>query len=86
MIKSSIDLAVNIDTPLDIAMARRVVRDYNNRSKESILNEMENYLSRGRRGYLEMIQSIKPCSDFIVDGTLPPSIIVDKIYHNIINE
>lgn len=85
-IKSLIDLAVYIDTPLDIAMARRIIRDYNNRSKESILNEMEHYISRGRRGYFEMIQSIKPSSDFIVDGTLPPSIIVDKIYHTIINE
>ncbi|MFC5464199.1 hypothetical protein [Lederbergia graminis] len=79
-----IDLAIYIDTPLDIAMARRVIRDYSNRSNESILHEMENYLSNGRRGYLEMLKSIKPNSDIIVDGTLPVSKIIDTIYEEIL--
>ncbi|MDQ0177215.1 AAA family ATPase [Bacillus chungangensis] len=75
-----IDLTVFIDTPLDIAMARRVIRDFRNSSNESILIEMENYISQGRRGYLEMLKTIKPNSDIIVDGTLSVSKIGDKIY------
>lgn len=75
-----IDLTVFIDTPLDIAMARRVIRDFRNSSNESILIEMENYISQGRRGYLEMLKTIKPNSDIIVDGTLSVSKIRDKIY------
>lgn len=80
-----IDLTVFIDTPLDIAMARRVIRDFKNSSNESILIEMENYISQGRRGYLEMLKTIKPNSDIVVDGTLSVSKIGDKIYEVISN-
>ncbi|MCM3455806.1 hypothetical protein M3685_17960 [Heyndrickxia oleronia] len=79
-----IDLAVYIDTPLDIAMARRVIRDFKNSSHKRILNEMENYLSQGRRGYLEMLKTIKPNSDIIVDGTFSISRIVNEIYDEIL--
>ena len=78
-----IDFAVFIETPLDIAMARRVIRDFKNSSNEKILIEMENYISKGRRGYLEMIKTIKPNSNIIVDGTLSVSEIADKIYERI---
>ncbi|MFB3167341.1 hypothetical protein P5G62_009475 [Neobacillus sp. 179-C4.2 HS] len=33
------------------------------------LFDMENYISRGRRVYLNMIETIKPNVDFVVDGT-----------------
>jgi uridine kinase len=64
-------------------MARRVIRDFKNSSNESILIEMENYVSDGRRGYLEMLKSIKPNSDIIVDGSLSVSKITDNIYEAI---
>ncbi|WP_425453627.1 hypothetical protein [Oceanobacillus chungangensis] len=83
-ISTLIDLAVYIDTPLDIAMARRVIRDFKNSPNKSILIEMENYVSAGRRGYLEMLKSIKPNSDIIVDGSLTVSKITDIIYEAII--
>uniref|UniRef100_UPI001C2D9B6F hypothetical protein n=1 Tax=Bacillus sp. Xin1 TaxID=2740676 RepID=UPI001C2D9B6F len=54
--------------------------DFRNSSNESILIEMENYISQGRRGYLEMLKTIKPNSDIIVDGTLSVSKVGDKIY------
>ncbi|AXI11126.1 hypothetical protein CUC15_07765 [Oceanobacillus zhaokaii] len=82
-INNLIDFAVYIDTPLDIAMARRVIGDFKNSSNESILIEMENYVSDGRRGYLEMLKSIKPNSDIIVDGSLSVSKITDNIYQAI---
>ncbi|MDE5055437.1 hypothetical protein NDK25_24790 [Niallia taxi] len=66
-----IDLTVFIDTPLDIALARRVTRDFKNSSIENILSDMDNYIAQGRRGYLEMLKNIKPNSDIILDGTLP---------------
>jgi uridine kinase len=74
-----IDFTVFIDTPLDIAMARRILRDFRDGSVERVLWEMENYLSRGRRAYLEMLQTIKPDSEFIIDGSLSSSDIVDEI-------
>ncbi|WP_144032224.1 hypothetical protein [Amphibacillus jilinensis] len=78
-----IDLAIYIDTPLDIAMARRLIRDFKNSSTENILFDLENYVLRGRRGYLEMLKTIKPNSDIIVDGTLSISKITDEIYDKV---
>ncbi|WP_096435658.1 hypothetical protein [Alteribacter populi] len=80
-----IDLAVFVDTPLDIALARRVTRDFKNSSSEMILIDMKNYVSQGRRGYLEMLKSIKPNSDIIVDGTLSVSEIVRIISERMLN-
>ncbi|WP_152399165.1 hypothetical protein [Paenibacillus cellulositrophicus] len=84
--KNLIDLAVFIDTPLDVAMARRVIRDYQGSTMEDIIAEMRNYILHGRRGYIEMLNSIKPNSDIIVDGTLTPaeiiSVIIEKINTN----
>lgn len=74
-----IDFAVFIDTPLDIAMGRRVIRDFKNSSVETILSDMDNYVRKGRIGYLNMLKTIKPISDIIVDGTLSISEIVSII-------
>ncbi|MCT2536888.1 AAA family ATPase [Aquibacillus koreensis] len=74
-----INATIFIDTPLDVAMARRLMRDYKNSSNTTILNDLDNYLLRGRRGYIEMRNTIKPNSDIIVDGTLSVSEIVDEI-------
>lgn len=74
-----IDYAIFIDTPLDIAMARRFLRDERNQSPVLLINELNTYLSGGRTAYLEMIKTIKPNSDFIVDGSLSIDDIVSKI-------
>lgn len=80
-----INFAVFVDTPLDVAMARRIIRDFKNRTAEDILQDLDNYIVRGRRGYLSMLNTIKPNSDLIVDGTLPISEIVDIITKNLVN-
>ncbi|WP_373231359.1 hypothetical protein [Cohnella sp.] len=72
----NIDLTIFIDTPLDIAMARRILRDYKNSNVEVILGELSNYLSRGRIGYEIMLKNIKPKSDLIIDGSLSVDEIV----------
>ena len=82
-IKKYIDFAVFIDTPLDIAMARRIMRDYKNSSIESILLDMDVYLTNGRQAYLEMLKTIKPMSDFVIDGALSASEITNIIYEHI---
>ncbi len=78
-----IDLSVFIDTPLDIAMARRVYRDFSNSDPKDILNDMDFYIAKGRKGYIEMLKSIKPTSDLIVDGALSISEIVEKVSETI---
>ena len=69
-----IDLMVYIDTPLDIAMARRLTRDYSPSSDDpegaldAISVELRSYLDYGRLAYLEMDKQVKPTSDLVVDG------------------
>lgn len=78
-ISKSIDLAIYIDTPLDIALARRIQRDYQQKSNQKILDELAFYLSHGRRGYLEMLHTIKANSDEVVDGSKSITEITDNI-------
>ncbi|MGG1515727.1 hypothetical protein ABE504_09965 [Paenibacillus oryzisoli] len=74
-----IDLAVFIDTPLDVAMARRILREYKNSSIDRAITDASHYLTRGRRAYEEMLVTVKPSSDFIIDGCLPVQDIVNEV-------
>lgn len=65
-----IDYAVFIDTPLDIALARRMQRDFMESSVMEIMLQMQHYAQEGRRAYLEMLRTVMPDSDRIVDGKL----------------
>ncbi|WP_252969444.1 hypothetical protein [Eubacterium ventriosum] len=64
-----IDCAIFIDTPLDITMARRVLRDMKNATGEEIRKEMEIYLRYARIAYIQMLKDILPSSDYVIDGT-----------------
>ncbi len=78
-IKDYIDYAVFIDTPLDIAMARRVLRDFKDATAEEIRNDMKMYLKYARVVYIQMLKDILPSSDCVVDGTKELDVIVDEI-------
>ena len=69
-----IDLAVFIDTPLDIAMARRILRDHTSESSISpetrlrqLRAELTHYLEKARYPYLEAYKQ-KNRSDLVLDG------------------
>ncbi|MCL2516990.1 MAG: hypothetical protein FWF15_00370 [Oscillospiraceae bacterium] len=88
-----IDLSVFIDTPLDVALARRIIRDFTSRSMESefglddvgevnleSLDEyLRWYLEHSRPTYVWSVEISKPAVDLVVDGTKPPDEIVEKI-------
>lgn len=78
-IKKYIDFAVFIDTPLDIAMARRVLRDHKNSTADEIRSDMEAYLKYARIGYVQMLKDILPSSDLVVDGTKDLETVADEI-------
>lgn len=78
-----IDYAVFIDTPLDVAMARRILRDFKGAHIDEVKAEAELYLSRSRFAYLEAINTIKPNSDLVVDGTLSINDIAAEILKRI---
>jgi SAM-dependent methyltransferase len=88
-----IDLTVFVDTPLDVALARRIIRDYTSRSQTSdfgladveevslaaLDKELRFYLARSRPTYARMPEMHKPVSDLVVDGTKSPSEIANEI-------
>jgi len=65
-----IDRAVFLDTPLDIALCRRVLRDMADASGDEIREGMEFYMTRARLGYTQMLKDVLPSSDEVIDGTL----------------
>jgi uridine kinase len=69
-----IDLSVYVDTPLDVAMARRIVRDHQALPGESapdvadrLRAEMLYYVEKGRHVYLDT-ERHKSNSDLVLDG------------------
>lgn len=82
-LKNFIGLTIYIDTPLDIAMARRFLRDQTNTTSYEISDQLNFYLKFGRRAYLNMEETIKPNSDLIIDGSLPVIDIVDVILQKV---
>lgn len=71
-IREFIDLAVFIDTPLDLALTRRMTRDFKTENAEEILQNLQHYATKGRRAYINMLETIKPDSDLVLDGSLTP--------------
>lgn len=74
-----IDWTVYIDTPLDLALARRLIRDFSDASVQEIQEDIRFYAQRGRAAYLHMEETVKPDSDLIVDGNQSPQEILDDI-------
>ena len=64
-----IDCAVFIDTPLDITLVRRILRDMNKATAEEIRYDMNMYLKYARVAYVQMLKDILPSSDYVIDGT-----------------
>lgn len=77
-----IDFCVYIDTPLDIALARRILRDYSMQGQtDSILKELDVYL-HNRSAYFYS-QAVNKDADLTVDGSLSTDEITDKIIEGI---
>ena len=63
-----IDCAIFIDTPLDIVMARRILRDMKEATGDEIRQDMEMYLKYARIAYVQMLKDVLPKSDYVIDG------------------
>lgn len=73
-----IDVTIFIDTPLDIAMARRILRDFKEGTIDEIHNDLKHYMIYARTAYLEAIYTVKPNSDIVLDGSLSVSEIMNQ--------
>ena len=78
MMKDYLDCCIFIDTPLDIAMARRVLRDMKDASADDIRNEMNTYLKFARLCYIDMLTEILPDSDYVIDGAKELETIINE--------
>lgn len=78
MIKPYLDCCIFIYTPLDIAMARRVLRDMKEATSDEIRNEMDMYLKYARIAYIQMVENHLSTCDYVIDGA--------KELESIINE
>jgi len=88
LIGKYLNYSVYIDTPLDITLARRIVRDYDRKTlicnwndednKNNLFDDMANY-QNWRKDFIFGIETSKADADFIVDGSLPLDKIVEII-------
>ena len=85
-IRGYIDCAVFIDTPLDIAMARRILRDMKDASADEIRTEMDVYLKYARIAYVRMLDDVLPSSDYVVDGSKDLESITSEIINIILEK
>lgn len=76
-----LDLAVFIDTPLDIALARRILRDMPDAGGNEIRAALKGYLDHARTAYSQMRKDILPSSDHVIDGSLPAEEVAAQIIH-----
>ena len=81
-----IDFMVFIDTALDIALARRVLRDLRDENLKSddtlksLEDNLTSYLNEGRLIYLHFERHVKQTSDLILDGCLTSDELATAIY------
>lgn len=80
-----IDLAVFIDTPLDVAMARRILRDHTTVSDVNAAVQMQmlrdsllHYLQKARYPYLEAAKRKATC-DLVLDGWQELAVLRDQV-------
>ena len=78
MMNHYIDCCIFIDTPLDIALARKVLRDMKEASADDIRNEMNTYLNAARVCYVQMLTDILPASDHVIDGAKDLETIINE--------
>ncbi len=77
---------VFIDTPLDIAMVRRILRDTDrairpttDEALQHVKDELCGYEARARPIYEHFQEEMRARSDLIVDGTLGVDEVVERI-------
>jgi hypothetical protein len=72
-----IDLAVCLDLPLEIALARRVLRTVEGspdgeRLRADLRQIMTGYLNGGRESYARVLALVRADADVVLDGLLAP--------------
>ena len=78
MIRDDLDCCIFLDTPLDIALARRILRDLQEASADDIRNAAAAYVKYERPAYLHALETVLPSPDYVLDGTKPPERLLNE--------
>jgi uridine kinase len=84
-LRDEIDCCIFLDTPLDIALARRVLRDMQEASGAEIRTDMESYLQYAREAFVHMRQSRLADADFVIDGEKPLTAIIEAVTETVLH-
>ena len=71
-----IDHMVFLDTPLDIALARRLLRDG---WTDDTKGHLRRYLDWTKELFTHHIEQVAATADLVLDGTLPADVLVERI-------
>ncbi|WP_058443175.1 uridine kinase [Legionella brunensis] len=65
-----IDICIHIEVPLDVSLARRIIRDFESAdcSKEDLLAELNFYLKHARKLFFD--EELKDTADIVLSGLL----------------
>ncbi|KRL41726.1 adenylylsulfate kinase [Liquorilactobacillus nagelii] len=74
-----IDLTVYIKTPLDILLARRILRDFSNKDISTVNNYLNVYLKTIRQVLIENENFIVDTADLVLAGEAPLATEVEKV-------
>lgn len=74
-----IDLEIYIDTPLDVALCRRMIRDFevSNHNKNELITELKFYLEKSRPLFIS--EALKTSADLLIDGMMYVDKQIEKI-------
>jgi uridine kinase len=83
-IRDLVDFVVCIDVPMEIALARRVVRTADHIKDSAafhadIRRGMTHYLNGGWESYVRVLSLVKSECDLLVDGTKAPEEVADEV-------
>jgi len=71
-----IDAMFHITVPLDVSLCRRLLRDFADKPKENLLEEISFYLEYSRPLFFD--DNLKQTADLVIDGMLAPQKQVEK--------
>ncbi|EAV39118.1 adenylylsulfate kinase [Oenococcus oeni ATCC BAA-1163] len=79
---SLINLTVYIKTPLDLLLARQILRDYSTSELTDILDWLKTYIIIARSIFLANEQFVSSSADLILDGSSSLPLKVDSVLKN----
>lgn len=71
ILKPYIDKVVYVKTPLDVCLARQIMRDYSDKSTAEIITWVKTYLDFARPIFVDHNNFVSEDADLIIDGLLP---------------